>query len=315
MCGTYGDQHPPITTGINIHCILLSVNGQPTSTLEALARVFQSLPDGARTSATFHSLTDRHRVRTAVITVDKRWFPFGHFCLTRDTADQRLTWDFEPAARLEPAGDKAGSGSGSSATVAERPTSPTPLGSGAAPRPAPRLRDALVMVSFDVPYLIDGVSSGEYVGAGVIVDKQLGLVLVDRATAPITLGDALITFGGALEVAGRVVFVHPTQNFSVLQYDPRELAAVNGGEEGGLGAVAEAEFVAEGSSLHVGDSLIFHGLNPPAIHVTQRLTVTKKETLKLGDGRPPMFVGAFFFVLGMRGWACTVMEARVSVRD
>lgn len=106
-------------------------------------------------------------------------------------------------------------------------------------------------------------------------------------------GDALITFGGALEVKARVVFVHPIQNFSILQYDAQELAAVNGGDgEEGLVAVAEAEFAQEGL-VAVGDSLIFHGLNPPAIHITQRLTVTKKETLKLGDGRPPMFVGAY----------------------
>jgi pro-apoptotic serine protease NMA111 len=289
--------------GINIHCILLSVNGQPTPTLEALAAVFQALPDGSRTSVTFHSLTDRHRARTGVITVDKRWFPFGHFCLTRDPVQQHLTWDFEPAPSASPAvameTDDAmtTAPTAAAAAAAERPMSPRPPAT-------PRLRDALVMVSFDVPYLIDGVSSGEYVGAGVIVDKRLGLVLVDRATAPITLGDALITFGGALEVAARVVFVHPMQNFSILQYDPRELAKENGdgGEEdgdgdgdgaGGMVAVAEVEFVEEGSSLQVGDSLVFHGLNPPAIHVTQRLTVTKKETLKLGDGRPPMFVGAW----------------------
>ena len=183
--------HRPHTAGINIHCIILSVAGQPAPTLEALARIFQSLPDGARTSVTFHSLTDRHRVRTAVITVDKRWFPFGHFCLTRN-ADQCLTWDFEAAGAgaLEPDNSKDGRGSGIgigigiAAASAERPMSPAILH----PRPPPRLRDSLAMVSFDCPYLIDGVSSGEYIGAGVVVDKALGLVLVDRATAPITLG-------------------------------------------------------------------------------------------------------------------------------
>jgi len=36
------------------------------------------------------------------------------------------------------------------------------------------LADALVMVSFDIPYLVDGISGGEYVGTGVIFDKENG---------------------------------------------------------------------------------------------------------------------------------------------
>lgn len=39
---------------------------------------------------------------------------------------------------------------------------------------------ALVMVSFDIPYLVDGISSGEFIGAGVVIDKERGYVLVDR---------------------------------------------------------------------------------------------------------------------------------------
>ena len=36
------------------------------------------------------------------------------------------------------------------------------------------LADALVMVSFDIPYLVDGISGGEYVGTGIVFDKENG---------------------------------------------------------------------------------------------------------------------------------------------
>jgi hypothetical protein len=40
-----------------------------------------------------------------------------------------------------------------------------------------QLRNALVMVSFDVPYMVNGISSSEYLGAGVVFDKENGTTL------------------------------------------------------------------------------------------------------------------------------------------
>lgn len=61
---------------------------------------------------------------------------------------------------------------------------PTPVSSPS----SSKLKDCLVMCSYDVPYLVDGMSGAEYVGAGIIVDKTRGFVLVDRCTAPCTIG-------------------------------------------------------------------------------------------------------------------------------
>ena len=48
-----------------------------------------------------------------------------------------------------------------------------------------KVTPSLVRVYFDIPYQIDGVVGLKYVGAGVVVDAKLGLVLVDRNTVPV----------------------------------------------------------------------------------------------------------------------------------
>ncbi len=86
---------------------------------------------------------------------------------------------------------------------------------------------AMVRVDFSIPYSIDNVYARHFKGVGLIVDKEAGLVAVDRNTVPIGLGDTKITFFGSLVLPGRVVFLHPRHNIALLQYD---VSSLEGGE-------------------------------------------------------------------------------------
>jgi S1-C subfamily serine protease len=86
-----------------------------------------------------------------------------------------------------------------------------------------RLAPSLVMVNFDMPYSVSGVTEKNYHGTGVIVDTERGLVAIDRNTVPIAMGDVRITFAGTVEVPGKVVFVHPLHNLAVVSYDPKAI--------------------------------------------------------------------------------------------
>jgi S1-C subfamily serine protease len=72
-----------------------------------------------------------------------------------------------------------------------------------------------------MPYSLSGVNERNYRGTGVIIDAARGLVLTDRNTVPVSLGDVRLTFASTLEVPAHVVYVHPLHNLAVLQYDPK----------------------------------------------------------------------------------------------
>ncbi|MBT4836570.1 MAG: PDZ domain-containing protein [Methylococcales bacterium] len=80
---------------------------------------------------------------------------------------------------------------------------------------------SLVHVKFNMPYPIDGIEDLNYVGSGLIVDKEKGLILTDKNTVPVPMGDIKLTFFGTTEIPAKVIFSHPTHNLSILQYNTK----------------------------------------------------------------------------------------------
>ena len=129
-----------------------------------------------------------------------------------------------PGAALPPRRQRPASG-----PAARWPRAPRDGAGAAVARASPssgtrsirRIASSLVVVNFDMPYTISGVAERHYYGTGVIVDAERGFVVVDRNTVPESMGDVQITFGGNLEVPGRVAYIHPTHNLALVAYDPK----------------------------------------------------------------------------------------------
>lgn len=249
-------------------CIITAVDGKPTPTLDEFVRVLAALPNGYRTVLRYFMIRDRHRVRTAFIMMDRLWFPM-QMC-TRNDRDG--LWYSELCADESPAETPA---------VAAIPSfAPAPLSFPGGSELGKRLLRSLVMVSFDIPYMIDGISSSSYHGMGLVVDAAQGFVLVDQNTVPIALGDVLVTIAASVEVPAKVVFVHPVHNFSIVKYDPSQ-----------LGAVAEhlASVTLADKPLEVGESADYIGLSSNWTVVTMKSVVTKIDRLVLRDFQPPRY--------------------------
>ena len=191
--------------GVPGRVVLTEVDGKELTDLESLESALAALPDGARFQAGFYPLGSLRIPSVGVVQVDRKWFPMRR--CNRDDQVGRYVCRASPPAP----------------SAASAPPAETDLdinGSFAARRVA----RSLVSVSFDVPYAVDGVQGRSFQGSGLIVDADRGLVVVDRDTVPVTLGDAKLTFGGSVEVPAKVVGFHPAHNLAVVQYDPERIA-------------------------------------------------------------------------------------------
>jgi S1-C subfamily serine protease len=154
----------------------------------------------------FITLEDIRTPQVRSLRIDRQWFP-----ARRCRRDDREGW--WPCRELAPG----------PAPAPALPASTTFATTGDAL--ADRLAPSLVAINFDMPYPVSGVTEHSYRGTGVVVDAARGLVVTDRNTVPVAMGDVRLTFAGTIEVPGRVEYVHPLHNLAVVSYDPRLIGA------------------------------------------------------------------------------------------
>jgi S1-C subfamily serine protease len=192
------------SAGIPRAALINTFNGKKVESLQDFEAALADLADGARAPVRYVTLEDPRAVQLKVIRMDRRWFP-ARKCKRDDALG---TW---PCVGISP---------GPSA-VSAKPAS-TEFAKTGDPR-IDALAPSLVMVNFDMPYSVSGVTEKNYHGTGVIVDAARGLVVIDRNTVPIAMGDVRIVFAGTVEVPGKVVFIHPLHNLAVVSYDPKSI--------------------------------------------------------------------------------------------
>jgi S1-C subfamily serine protease len=192
------------SAGIPRAALMSSFNGKKLESLKDFEAALADLADGARAPVRYVTLEDPRAVQLKVIRMDRRWFP-ARKCKRDDVLG---TW---PCIGISPGPV--------SASVKPASTQFAKTGDARIDRLAP----SLVMVNFDMPYSVSGVTEKNYHGTGVIVDAERGLVAIDRNTVPLAMGDVRITFAGTVEVPGKVVFIHPLHNLAVVSYDPKSI--------------------------------------------------------------------------------------------
>ncbi|HEY2036205.1 MAG TPA: trypsin-like peptidase domain-containing protein [Steroidobacteraceae bacterium] len=188
--------------GIPRGAVITQVDSAPMDDLQDFRAALDRIGNGDYANIRFTTVEDPNSSELGSFRMDRLWYPAAQ-CM-RD--DARGTWPCTPLA-----------------------AGPTPKPDPASSTRFPRYQDprltalapSLAMVTFSMPYSVSGVTEHYYHGTGLIVDTQRGLVVVDRDTVPVSLGDVTVTFAGTVQVPGRVVYVDPIHNFAVVAYDPK----------------------------------------------------------------------------------------------
>jgi S1-C subfamily serine protease len=239
--------------------VITEFGGEPVDNIDDFQAALDGLADGERGQLRYVTMDNPQNSIVRPLEMDRVWFP-ARRCARDDATG---VW---PCQELGP-GPKA----------APPKVGHTELKKYDDPR-VKAIAPSLVVVTFDLPYTLSGVAERHYYGTGLIVDKERGLVVVDRNTVPIAIGDVTVTFAGSLEVKAKVEQLHPLHNLAIVSYDP---ATINDT------AVEAATF--NPTELQPGDDVWVIGIKGDHQLVHQRSTVSSVGPLTLPLSRTLRF--------------------------
>ena len=239
--------------------IITKIDGVPVPDLDTLKAELETKGDGQRIRVSLFLVNQPRQPYETVAVMDRRWHPMRH-CQFDAASGQ---W---PCAESPPP---------------PRPPRLTPaaaLPQKVEGRIARKVAPALVTVEFDIPIPTAGIGSLDFAGAGTVIDAERGLVLVDRDTVPVGLGDMSIQFAGTVRVPGTLVYLHPTHNLAVVSYDPALLGELE---------VAEVPLAASGPKEDNAVWLV--AINSDQEIVSTKARVRKSSHLHMGASHVPLF--------------------------
>lgn len=245
--------------GVPRGAVITAVDSKPVTMLADFEAEIATLADGERYTVRYVTLDDPHHTELRSGYMDRRWFPARH-CVRNDASGY---WD---CFNLAPG------------QVAEEPKG------GAAPPPAISdgiarvLAPSLVGMTFDMPYPLSGVNERNYRGTGLIVDAKRGLVITDRNTVPVSIGDVRLTFSDTLEIPAKVIYIHPLHNLAVVQYDPALLKGTH---------LRSATLST--APLQDGENVVVVGLDPSGTVKSRATAVSEVDPLLLPLSRSVAF--------------------------
>ncbi|KAI1639783.1 Pro-apoptotic serine protease NMA111 [Biscogniauxia mediterranea] len=185
--------------------MIQSVDQKKTPDLNTFIEVLKQIPDRKRVVVTYKHLRDLHTLNTTIINVDRHWSTKMCLAVRNDATG---LWDFEDLADpipQEPPVPRKG------AFIQLEHTSH--------PAVAELVR-SFVRVNCSMPLKLDGFPRNRKWGMGLVIDAEKGLVVISRAVVPYDLCDIWITIADSIVVQGKVIFMHPLQNYAIIQYDP-----------------------------------------------------------------------------------------------
>ncbi|KAI7113753.1 Pro-apoptotic serine [Hortaea werneckii] len=128
---------------------------------------------------------------------------------------------------------------------------------------------SFVRISASMPLKLDGFPKARKIGFGLVIDAEKGLVVVSRAIVPYDMCDISVTIADSIIVDGKVVFMHPLQNYAIIKYDSSLVKA----------PVQTAKLAKD--PIKQGEETIFFGFNQNLRPVVAKTAVTDITTVAI----------------------------------
>ncbi|KAH7303359.1 putative nuclear serine protease HtrA2/Nma111 [Stachybotrys elegans] len=184
--------------------IIQTIDHKNVPNLNTFIKVMKDIPDKARVVITYLDPCDLNSIETGTVYLDRHWSAKMIMAIRNDKTG---LWDFNDlGSPLPPAIPQR-----QSASFIE-------LGHIPHPKVAELIR-SFVYVTCVMPIKLDGFIMSRRSGMGLVIDAEKGLVLISRAIIPHDLCDITVSIADTILVEGKVVFLHPLQNYAVIQYD------------------------------------------------------------------------------------------------
>ena len=234
--------------------LIQSIDNKPTPDLATFIEVMKAIPDRSRVVVTYKHLRDMHTLNTSILFMDRHWSKSMRMAVRNDETG---TWDFtdlaEPLDPVDPVPRKANF---VKMEAAQHPA-------------AVDIIRSFVRIGATMPIRIDGFPRSRKVGFGLVIDAEKGLVVVSRAIVPYDMCDISVTIADSVIVDGKVIFMHPLQNYAIIQYDSSLVQA----------PVKSAKLAER--PIKQGENTIFFGFNQNYRPVVAKTTVTDITTVAI----------------------------------
>lgn len=209
--------------------VIESINDKVIHNLDNFIEVIKDIPNGARVPIAYYQLgedwseIDKEQKQTKWQKIDRKWF--SRFVMATcnditglwDIVDLAEGFDFPKLSPTEP--EKATYKKMQKIDNSEDKEIDLKYDT------YNRILRSIVEVEVNYFYEDDGTFISRLFGTGIILDVENGYVLVQQNDVSGDMCDVQIEFGNAVEVSGKVVFMHPHQNITILKYDPQSLIA------------------------------------------------------------------------------------------
>ncbi len=110
----------------------------------------------------------------------------------------------------------------------------------------------------------------------MIISTDPPLIICDRDTIPISIGNIFITFANSIIIPGKLLYLHPMYNYAILTYDKTL-----------LGETLVKAIELSDKDLVQGDSVYLVGFCEVYLPEIKKTTVSKIINVKVAERDPP----------------------------